>query len=26
LWELEKTLKRNLPELQREWSDEGLEI
>lgn len=26
LWELEKTLKKSMPELRKKWSDEGLEI
>jgi hypothetical protein len=26
LWELEKSLKKNMPELQGKWEDEGLEI
>ncbi len=26
LWELEKSLKKNMPDLQKEWSNEGLEI
>jgi hypothetical protein len=26
LWELEKSLKKNMPQLQEKWTAEGLEI